>query len=177
MNVTEAINTRRSIRKFKDTPVGHDLLLRLADAGRLAPSASNLQAWKFIFLTEKELVGKISLFSPGLSGNPPIILIICSDMAYALEHGSRNSEIYGCMMDASMAAENIMLKAQEEGLGTCAVKSYNDAAVRKILNLPDTYRIELLLSIGWPDGEPQIPRRKKLEEVVTFNGWRKDNES
>ena len=112
MNITEAIESRRSIRNFKDTPVPEDILRRLADAGRLAPSASNLQAWKFFFVTEPDLVAKVDMFSPGLSGHPPVILVICSDMEYALSH-SRNAEIYGCMMDASMAAENIMLAALE----------------------------------------------------------------
>ena len=58
MNITEAIESRRSIRNFKDTPVPEDILRRLADAGRLAPSASNLQAWKFFFVTEPDLVAK-----------------------------------------------------------------------------------------------------------------------
>ena len=176
MNVTESIHSRRSIRKFKDTPVPRELLFRLADAGRLAPSASNLQAWKFLFITEPDLVSKADLFSPGLNGKPPVILVICSDMEYALKHGSRNSEIYGCMMDASMAAENIMLEALEAGLGTCAIKSYNDAAIRKLLRIPETYRIEMLMSIGYPEGEPRIPRRKPLEEVILFNQWEENNE-
>ncbi|MRM87399.1 nitroreductase [Faecalicatena contorta] len=170
MNITEAIQSRRSIRNFKNTPVPEDLLRRLADAGRLAPSASNLQAWKFFFVTEPDLVAKVDMFSPGLSGHPPVILVICSDMEYALGH-SRNAEIYGCMMDASMAAENIMLAALEEGLGTCAIKSYTDAAVRKLLCLPDTYRIEMLMSIGYPEGDPRDPRRKPLEEILYFNQW------
>lgn len=176
MTVTEAIHSRRSIRKFKDIPVTKELLMTLADAGRLAPSASNLQAWKFIFVNEPGLVSKVDLFSPGLSGKPPVILVICSDMDYALKHGSRNSEIYGCMMDASLAAENIMLAALENGLGTCAIKSYNDAAIRKLLHLPDHYRIEMLMSIGYPDGEPRVPRRKTLEEIVIFNQWEETNE-
>ena len=91
-------------------------------------------------------------------------------MEYALSH-SRNAEIYGCMMDASMVAENIMLAALEEGLGTCAIKSYTDAAVRKLLCLPDTYRIEMLISIGYPEGDPRDPRRKPLEEILYFNQW------
>ena len=104
----------RSIRSFSSRPVARELLLELAQAGRLAPSASNLQAWHFFFLTDPELVKKVDLFSPGLSGHPPVILAICSDMGYAKLHGSPNSERYGCIMDAAMAAENIMLKALDE---------------------------------------------------------------
>ena len=153
MTISEALEKRRSIRNFSSKPVSEELLLELARAGRLAPSASNLQAWQFFFLTDPELVKKVDLFSPGLSGHPPVILAICSDMGYAAVHGSPNSERYGCIMDAAMAAENIMLKAADLGLGTCAIKSYNDAAVRKLLKLPEDYRIELLISLGYPEGE------------------------
>ena len=94
----------------------------------------------------------MDLFSPGLSGKPPVILVICSDLEKARKKGGRNSESYGCLMDASMAAENLMLKAVELGLGTCAIKSYNETAVRRILCLPERYRIEMLVSIGYPQG-------------------------
>lgn len=177
MDVSEAIKLRRSIRSFDSRPVSDDLLLKLAEAGRLAPSASNLQPWKFFFITDADLVRKVDLFSPGLSGKPPVIMAICSDMDYALKHGSPNSEVYGCMMDASMAAENIMLEAVELGLGTCAIKSYNAAAVKKILKLPEHFRMELLISIGYPTGEPRTARRKSLEEIVHFNAWEENNES
>ena len=72
-------------------------------------------------------------------------------------------------MDASMAAENLMLKATELGLGTCAIKSYNDTAVRKILELPEKYRIEMLISIGYPDGTPRCPKRPPAEQICYFD--------
>ena len=171
MTISEALEKRRSIRNFSSKPVSEELLLELARAGRLAPSASNLQAWQFFFLTDPELVKKVDLFSPGLSGHPPVILAICSDMGYAAVHGSPNSERYGCIMDAAMAAENIMLKA---GLGTCAIKSYNDAAVRKLLKLPEDYRIELLISLGYPEGEPRPRRLRPMEEILHFNAWQEE---
>ena len=142
-----------------------------AQAGRCRQARAQCQqSTGMEIVTEPDLVAKVDMFSPGLSGHPPVILVICSDMEYALGH-SRNAEIYGCMMDASMAAENIMLAALEEGLGTCAIKSYTDAAVRKLLCLPDTYRIEMLMSIGYPEGDPRDPRRKPLEEILYFNQW------
>ena len=73
MTISEALEKRRSIRNFSSKPVSEELLLELARAGRLAPSASNLQAWQFFFLTDPELVKKVDLFSPGLSGHPPVI--------------------------------------------------------------------------------------------------------
>lgn len=171
MELSDAIRRRRSIRKFAPQPVPDALLMELIQAGAVAPSASNLQAWQFVLINKPELVRKVDLFSPGLSGNPPTIIAICSDMNYAGEHGSPNSEIYGCIMDASMAAENIMLKAMDLGLGTCAIKSYNAAAVAKILKLPEYFRMELLISVGYPEGDIKPRRLRPLEEVVHWNDW------
>ncbi|MCC8025170.1 MAG: nitroreductase family protein [Clostridium sp.] len=177
MELSDVIRQRRSIRAFAQRPVPHHLLLELVQAGALAPSASNLQAWQFFLLTDPQLVKKVDLFSPGLSGKPPVILAVCSDMDYALAHGSPNSEIYGCMMDAAMAAENILLKAVDLGLGACAVKSYNDTAVRKLLNLPSHYRIEILISLGYPEGSPRPRRVRPMEEILHYNQWEDRNES
>ena len=171
MELSTAIATRRSIRRFSPKPVAREDLKILIEAARLAPSASNLQAWRFFIVTEPDLVHKINLFSPGMSGNPPAIIAIASDINEVKERGSSNSLIYGCIMDASMAAENIMLKAVELGLGTCAIKSYNDKAVRKLLNVPEHMRLELLITAGWPEGEPRTPKRKRLEDIIIWDRY------
>lgn len=169
MKVEEAIKSRHSIRSFKPDKVEEGVLLKLADAGQHAPSASNLQSWRFLFITSSQLKEKVDLFSPGLSGKPPVILVICSDMEKVRKKGGKNSEVYGCLMDASMAAENIMLAAVANGLGTCAIKSYNETAVRKVLQIPERYRVEMLLSIGYPLGEARCTKRPEPEAVTFFN--------
>ena len=171
MQLTEVIEKRRSIRKFSDKPVSRGILEELIKAAALAPTASNLQAWRFFVADDPKLVRDIDSFSPGLSGKPPVIIAIASDLAEVERRGSKNSLVYGLMMDASMAAENLMLKAADLGLGTCAIKSYNDKAVHKLLNLPDTMRLEILISLGWPEGEPRTPKRKPMEEVLFWNAW------
>ena len=175
MELYDAIKNRHSIRSFSPEPVPEDLLLQLADAAQQAPTASNLQAWKFLFVTDPALKEKVDLVSPGLSGKPPVILVICSDMEKASRKGGRNSEVYGCLMDASMAAENLMLKAVELGLGTCAIKSFNETAVRKILEIPQKYRIEMLISIGYPEGNPRCPKRPPADEITFFNHFPQDD--
>lgn len=172
MDFNEVVKKRRSIRKFKDKPVERTLLLELVEKASLAPSASNLQAWKFCIVDDPALVRKVDMFSPGLSGKPPVIIAVCSDYGYAeAKTSGSNYKVYGCIMDASMAAENLMLAAVEAGLGTCAIKSYNDAAVRKLLKLPEHLHLELLISVGYPSDEPKMPKRKSREEIVFFNGW------
>ena len=169
------IKSRRSCRHFLDKAVPIHLLETLIDAGRFAPSASNVQAWKFCLITEPDLVRKVDLFSPGLSGNPPVILAICSDREYAGKRGGIAAGEILATIDASMAAENIMLEAVALGLGTCAIKSFHNAAVRKLLNLPPEIEIELLLTIGYPDSDPHIPKRKPLEEILFYNKWKENN--
>ena len=171
MELTEVIEKRRSIRKFSDKPVSREILEELIKAAALAPTASNLQAWRFFVADDPELVRDIDSFSPGLSGKPPVIIAIASDLAEAERRGSKNSLVYGLMMDAAMAAENLMLKATDLGLGTCAIKSYNDKAVHKLLKLPDTMRLEILISVGWPAAEPREPKRKAMEDVLFWNTW------
>lgn len=171
MELTEVIEKRRSIRKFSETPVSREVLTELVRAAALAPTASNLQAWRFFVADDPVLVRKIDSFSPGLSGKPPVIIAIVSDLAEVERRGSKNSLVYGLMMDAAMAAENLMLKAADLGLGTCAIKSYNEKAVHKLLGLPDTMRPEILISLGWPEGEPRTPKRKPVDEVLFWNTW------
>jgi nitroreductase len=171
MEFSDVLKKRKSIRSFTGEKVPDDMLRELVEAGCLAPSASNLEAWRFFVATDPALVHKIDVFSPGLSGNPPAIIAIASDMKEVEKRGSENSIKYGCLMDAAMAAENIMLKATDLGLGTCAIKSYNDAAVRKILNLPEWMRLEILITFGFPCGNARSPEHRSADKVMIFNTW------
>ena len=169
MELQRAIGERHSIRSFKKDAVPEDVLLKLADAGQKAPSTSNMQAWRFLFVTDPALKEKVDLFAQGLSGKPPVILVICSDREAALKKGGSNAEEYGCVIDAALAAENIMLSALEYGLGTCLIKSYDEVSVREILRIPEKYRIEMLMSIGYSEGNPRCPVRPEVEKVAFFN--------
>ena len=84
METMQALKERRSIRKFADRPVNREILTDLVEAACAAPSASNLQSWRFVMVTDPELVRKVDLVSPGLSGHPPVILVICSDLEEVL---------------------------------------------------------------------------------------------
>ena len=106
MLLNEAIMGRHSIRSFRPDPVEKSLLLTLADAAQQAPSASNLQAWRFLFITDQQLKEKVDLFSPGLSGKPPVILVICSDMHKAARNGGNQvpSPVSGASVFSSWSA-------------------------------------------------------------------------
>ena len=171
MELLEALKRRRSIRKFTNQPVSRQELEALVEAGTWAPSASNVQAWKFGIVDDAALVRKIDMFSPGMSGNPPALIVVCSDRAYARHRGGENAANSLATLDCAYASENIMLAAADMGLGTCAIKSYNDAALRKILGLPDHVVIELVITVGHPAVQPPMPARKPVSDVAFYNTW------
>lgn len=176
MEFSDVIQKRRSIRKFDSRSISRDTIKELIRAAQMAPTASNLQAWRFIVADDLTIVKQVCMFSPGISGHPPVVIAVASDLREVKERGSENSIRYGCMMDAAMAAENLMLAATDRGLGTCAIKSYNPTAVKKLLEIPDYFRIELLVTLGFSEGEVVPPRRKPLDKVLFWNRGDAKNE-
>ena len=116
MKISKAIEERRSIRKFTSQTVDRSILLSLIRAGALAPSASNAQFWRFIVADNQDLVRKLDLYCPGMSGKPTAIIVIASDLEEVASKGSKNSIEYGCMMDASMAAEILFCRRSSSAL-------------------------------------------------------------
>ena len=171
-SILDVIKKRRSIRKYNKENVSKDLLLQLIEVAIWAPSGSNIQPWYFIIIDDPEVLEKITAFSPGLLGNPPNIIVLCCDKKLAFEKGGPLGRDEMCLMDISMAAQNMMLLAVEEGLVTCPVKSFNKKVVSKILKLPDHIEPELILSIGYSDKEHIPPKRKSVEEVSFYNQWK-----
>lgn len=170
MDCKETIEKRHSIRSFEDRAVPAETLAELIRCGMLAPTTGNMQAWRFVAVADPAVARKIDLFSPGMSGKPTAIIAIATDLAYAeSKYGESASE--WAIIDAGLAAENIMLRAVEEGLGTCAIKSYNEGAVRKILQLPETFRLEFLITVGYPTGEGKSPARMALADVMRIDHW------
>lgn len=170
-SILDIIKKRRSIRNYNKKNVPRDLLWQLIEAAIWAPSGSNIQPWYFIIIDDHNTIEKINAFSPGLWGKPTSIILICSDRKKAFEKGGTLGRDELCVMDISMAAQNIMLFAEELGLRTCPVKSFNKRAISKILHLPDNISADLLISIGYSDDITSTPKRRGMKEVTFFNRW------
>ena len=110
------------------------------------------------------------MVSPGLLGNPPAVVVIAQDIARAGELGGKMGAESLVRMDSAMAAQNLMLAARAEGLGTCAVASFHPDAVRRLLRLPERIVPQLLVSVGVPDQDPAPPPRK-FEEVIWWEAY------
>ena len=113
------------------------------------------------------MIRKIKMVSPGLFSAPPAVIAVCQDLVLVQKRTGKSGMTNVAVMDTAMAAENIMLAAYAEGLGTCAIASFHQGAIHQILRLPDTILPLLLISLGYPAIRPQVPRRNV--QVMWFN--------
>ena len=169
MDIFEAINKRRSIRSYEDKPIEEQMLLRVLDAGRLAPSAGNRQEWRFIVVKDRFLKEKIANAAnkQNFLARAGAIIVGCGTEC----KGIMTCGQYAYTIDVSIAMEHMSLQAVEEGLGTCWIGAFKEDEVKRILNIPDEIRVVELMALGYPAFVPEPRPRKKLEEIVSFDGW------
>jgi len=165
MEISEAIETRRSIRKYKKDIPSDGLIRQCIEAACFAPSAHNSQPWKFIIIKEKEKIEALSetqFYSKFLS-NAPVVIV-------ALAEESKSSRHW--VEDLSCAIMLLMLKARSLGLGTCWNAVYDpedqkrENYVRKVLKIPDRYRVLANISLGFPDEKREKKNIKNFEEAT-----------
>jgi nitroreductase len=170
MNLSEIIQGRRSVRKFKPDPVPREALLELLEAAVWAPSGSNAQAWRFVVVTQEAVMKKIKMVSPGLLGDPPAAIVIAQDMERIKRKGGKMGHESLSKMDSAMAAQNILLSAFDQGLATCVIASFHPTAVGKLLGMPEHIQPQLMVSVGQPAVSPKPPPRL-FEEVIWWEKY------
>ncbi|MBN1835205.1 MAG: nitroreductase family protein [Spirochaetales bacterium] len=169
MELERAIMERRSVRQFTDRGIGRSELEQILEAGIWAPCAGNLQEWEFVCVTHPPMIHKMKVVSPGVFWKPQAIIVVCVDTSKAGEaFGARNAERLS-IFDCGMAAQNMMLRAYDLGIGSCAIGSFNAAAVRELLDIPEHVRPELLLLLGCYGALPEAPPRRS--EVIHWEGF------
>jgi nitroreductase len=171
MKVLEAIQKRRSVRKYKEDPIPEEALLRVLEAARLAPSGKNYQPWKFIIVKDKELKEKLAQASAGqfFIARAPVIIVGCGfpDNCYA----RMGRYMKSWSVDVTIALEHLILQAQEEGLGTCWIGSFEEEEVKAILNVPEDVKVLALTPLGYPDEIPRFRGRKSLDEIISYDRY------
>lgn len=173
MELYQAIRQRRSIRKYQNKKIASSLIESLVEKALWAPTGSNMQAWKFIIVDDGNQLEKIKLFSPGLLGEPPAVIVVCIDRWRAAKKAGRFGENELSYFDAALVTLNNCLLALEYELGTCIVASFNKNAIKELLELPDEVSPYLCISIGYPEKIPSPPRRISLSEVISWQKYEK----
>jgi len=169
MNVIDAIKARRSIRAYQDRPIEEEKLLKVLEAGRLAPSARNLQDWKFIVVRDKNKRQRLSVVALNQSfmAQAPVVIAACGiETEYIMTCGQHTYPI-----DVSIAVDHMSLAAMEQGLGTCWIGAFYEDLAREILGIPEKIRVVVVLTLGYPAESPSARPRKKLKEIVAYDHW------
>jgi nitroreductase len=177
--ILDLIATRQSDRKYSDRIVDREAAERILEAGRLSPSACNAQPWKFIAVNDAELISKLAeAASAKLIGMntfvaqaPFLIVIVRERPNFSSKIGSTIKDKDYSLIDIGIAAENICLQAEAEGLGSCMLGWLDEKMVRELLSIPGNKRVELIITIGYSLSDQREKRRKPREEVISWNKY------
>jgi len=174
MDLIEAIQGRRSIRKYKPDPVPEEVLRKVMEAVRWAPSWANTQCWEVIVAKDpkvkSELAGSLSKGNPAFSSitEAPIVLVLCGRRGISGYYKGEAKTEKGDWLtfDAGLAMQNLCLVAHALGLGTVIVGNFNHQKVAEILGVPQNDEVVVLTPLGYPAAEGSTPKRKDTSEFV-----------
>jgi len=176
MDLHEAIRTRRSVRSYAPQAIPPEVMDRLHQALRAAPSACNFQPWHFVFVADAELRGKVARACNDQywMADAPVIAVACGLPQQAYKHmaGHTNS----VEIDVAIALDHLALAAVEEGLGTCWIGAFDDSRIRQLLGIPQAAKVVALTPLGYPTS-PDLntplddARRKPPSEVFSIDRY------
>ncbi len=170
MELYEAIKTRKSVRAYTDQDVPDQLITKLLEAARIAPSASNRQEWRFVVVKNANTRAKLCEAANGQKSvaQAPVVIACCAET---------NNHIMACRqacypIDVAIAIDHITLCATAEGLGTCWIGAFDEDKAKAALNIPPHIRVVELLPLGYPeDASPIDKKRLALDEIVRYEMW------
>jgi len=173
MDIFQVIRDRRSIRKYKNTPVEQEKIEQILNAARLAPSWKNMQCWRFLVVSDP--AWRSALLDAFPDDNPgkkaiaaaPVVILVCADPS---ESDIENGIAY-YIADTAIAFEHLCLAAHAVGLGTCWMGWYDEQAIKRMFNIPEQIRVVGVTPLGYPDQEPKARPRKELEEIAFYDCW------
>lgn len=177
MNTNECIRTRRSIRKFKSDPIDHSLIESLVSDASYSPSWKNTQITRYIAIEDSSILDKIiSDYTPDFNSNiirqaPMVIAVTFVKGRCGYERDgsfSTKKEDHWQMFDVGVACQTFCLAAHEAGLGTVIMGIWDEDGITELLNVPENQELAALIAIGYPDVDPAAPKRKSVEELLTY---------
>ncbi|MHB8278662.1 MAG: nitroreductase family protein [Candidatus Humimicrobiaceae bacterium] len=170
-NFMEIIEKRKSIRSYKNISVEKEKLDYVIEAFRKAPSAKNLQPWKLVIVTDKDIIKNlvVACRNQTFIGEAPIVIVACAKEEEA--YGTMGGYLNSFPVDIGISFEHIMLAAAEQGLGTCWIGAFSEKAVKDIIGVPENVKVVALTPLGYPDEQGRVRNRKPVEEIVSYNRY------
>lgn len=179
MNAIECIKTRRSIRKFEDRAVEPEVIADIVNVAAYAPSWKNSQTTRYIAVLDKELKGRLANecmmgfeYNVGTAnGAPAMIVVTTVDKRSGYERDGSATTSKGThwqSFDAGIATQTFVLAAHEAGLATVIMGIFDEEKVKEVVGVPEAQSVSALVAIGYAADEPQTPKRKSSEELLTI---------
>ncbi len=168
MNFETVVKTRRSVRSYSDEDVPEDVLERLLDVARMAPSAVNIQPWQFIVVRNANTRRKIAGLAnhQDFVADAPVVVVFCGKR-YDNPHNWIGSDLF--LMDVAIAIDHFTLAARNEGLGTCWIGAFDHQPLKDLLGVPAAHDIVMLVPAGYPESDAAFhvtDDRRPLVDVV-----------
>lgn len=179
MQTLDAIKTRRTIRKFTEEPVSHEVIEKIVEASAYTPSWKNTQTARYIIIEETALKDRIAReavmgfeWNTGIILGAPVLVVLASvpgksgyekDGAYSTSKKDKWE-----MFDAGIAAQTFQLAAHECGIGSVVMGIFDEVKVKELLCLDDTLNVSALIAIGHPAIQPTAPARKPVQELIQY---------
>lgn len=170
MEFSEVIAKRRSVRHFNTKLAVSDEDVRaLLEAAVSAPSAGNIQPWRFVVVRSAEARKRLqeALHQPWAAAAPVVIVVCVDPRPCAARYGARGEHLYS-IQDTAAAVENLLLAAVDRGLASCWIGAFDDKAVAAAIGVAPPITPIAVLPIGYPAESARRPERRPLEEVVTW---------
>ena len=164
MKVSEAILRRRSVRKFTDTPIPMEDLIKIVEAARWAPTAVNRQKTRFVVVTDEEILKKVAdtakivFYKQKHAAQSKAMIVVCLDSTAWVE-------------ETGAAVQNILLMAYSLNIGSCWIGAFNEDTIRLLVKIPAYLKIIALISLGYASHPVSPPPRLPLEEIVHYNTY------
>jgi nitroreductase len=161
---------RQVVRAFADRPVPHELLSRILDCARYAPSAKEAQPWRLVVVRDAVNRHRLAAaaFHHPLARTAPVLVVACAKIHTHISGNGHPSH----PVDIAAATETMVLAAADVGLATTWITGFRETAIRELLDIPSDVPIVSLLAIGYPDGFARLPDRRTRDEVIAWEDWK-----
>ncbi|MCX7916973.1 MAG: nitroreductase family protein [bacterium] len=167
MEFENVIRTRRSIRSYEKKDIPDDILKKILEGARVAPSGNNRQPWYFIVVKDEEKKRKIAEYSYNQSfiAEAPVVIVCCGER-YANRYEPFKDECY--LVDVIIAIDHLILTARNYGIGSCWIGAFYPNPIKKLLDIPENIDVIMIVPLGYPEGIGfrESFFRKSLSEIV-----------
>ena len=177
MDTITCIKTRRSIRQFKEQEVTKDVLEDIVQTASFAPSWKNTQITRYIAIEDPSILKKIAddytpVYNSNIIRQIPMLVAVTfiknrsgieRDGSYSTKKGDRWQ-----MFDVGVACQSFCLAAKEQGLGTVIMGIFDEEKITELLEIPPERELAALIAVGWPDDDPQAPKRKAVTDLLEY---------